>query len=102
MIEKILYYYASRWLREIFGIRLAPRQQYQQDYLQSPRWLVLRYLRRSMDGYRCQRCGAWRNLQTHHMSYKHRGGNFLLELMDLQTLCAHCHSQEPRNPDKGE
>jgi 5-methylcytosine-specific restriction endonuclease McrA len=94
MLEKILYYYASRWLREMFNIRLAPRQAYQQDYLQSPRWLALRHFRRSMDGYRCQRCGAFRNLQTHHKSYKHRGqpgiSGFVLELFDLQTLCGHC------------
>ena len=106
MIKRIAHYYAARWLRDVFGIHLTPRQAYQQDYLQSPRWRLLRHLARVRDGWRCRECGSYRRLQTHHTSYVHRGepgvSGFLFELMTIETLCADCHKQQPRNPDKGE
>lgn len=103
MLKNIFYYFATKALRDMLNIRLAPRQQYNQEYLQSPRWMALRYLRRTMDGWRCRRCGSRKRLQTHHTTYQHRGApgidGFIEELLSLKTLCNRCHSLEPRNPD---
>lgn len=103
MIKNILYYFATKVLRDILNIRLSPRQQYSQEYLLSPRWMALRYLRRTLDGWQCQRCGRMKSLQTHHTTYKFRGApglsGFVAELFSLKTLCNRCHALEPRNPD---
>ena len=64
-------------------------------YLQSPRWRLLRSLRRRLDGGRCRVCFTRYRLETHHRSYRNRGApgplGFLAELRDLITLCADCH-----------
>lgn len=65
-------------------------------YLQSPRWRLLRWLRRRLDGGRCRVCFTRRRLETHHCSYRHRGAGgpvgFVSELRDTITLCAGCHA----------
>ena len=65
-------------------------------YLQSPRWRLLRSIRRRLDGGRCRVCGGRRHLETHHRSYRHRGApgllGFVAELRDTITLCAECHA----------
>jgi 5-methylcytosine-specific restriction endonuclease McrA len=44
------------------------------------------------DGWRCQWCGAPRNLQVHHRKYRSRLGDDTAE--NLITLCADCHRAE--------
>lgn len=61
-------------------------------YLASPRWRLLRWLRRKVDGGRCVLCNSSVQLQTHHRSYKHKGGNLIGELRDIVTLCKAHHA----------
>jgi 5-methylcytosine-specific restriction endonuclease McrA len=46
-----------------------------------------RVLRR--DGWRCQSCGAMRNLEVHHQEFRSRSGDDSEE--NLITLCTACH-----------
>ena len=59
-------------------------------YLNSPSWRITRNhaLRRAQ--YRCERCGASRNLQVHHKSYERLGREWD---QDLEVLCEGCHDQ---------
>ena len=57
---------------------------------QAYRRLLKRVLQR--DGWRCQKCGALRDLQVHHRRYRSQQGND--SLANLVTLCAYCHMQE--------
>ncbi len=41
------------------------------------------------DGWRCQSCGALRDLQVHHLQFRSRLGAD--RLRNLITLCARCH-----------
>ena len=56
-------------------------------YLRSPRWRILRALRRWLDGGRCRVCNSRVQLETHHRTYRHKGGSFIGELRDTITLC---------------
>ena len=62
------------------------------EYLQSPRWRLLRAIRRRLDGNRCRVCFASERLEVHHRSYRNRGRGFIGELRDTITLCRRCHS----------
>lgn len=42
------------------------------------------------DGWRCQQCGALKNLQVHHIRSRGRLGND--EESNLITLCTDCHT----------
>lgn len=44
------------------------------------------------DGWRCQNCGALKDLQVHHRKYRSRLGDDSLN--NLVTLCAYCHMEE--------
>jgi len=74
-------------------------------YLQSPRWRLLRWLRRRLDGGRCRVCFGRRHLETHHRSYRHRGEagpvGFVAELRDTITLCADCHAAAHERDRRG-
>ena len=41
------------------------------------------------DGWRCQACGAMRNLEVHHQRFRSQSGADAEE--NLITLCASCH-----------
>lgn len=43
------------------------------------------------DGWRCQECGAMKELQVHHITPRSRLGPDAME--NLITLCAGCHGQ---------
>jgi len=66
-------------------------QRQYQTYLRSPRWRLLRWLRKWMDGNRCRMCGTRSRLEVHHRDYTHRGKSFFGELMDTTTVCRNCH-----------
>jgi len=68
----------------------ATQQKYA-EYLRSPRWRLLRTVRRVIDGQRCRTCYSRDHLQVHHASYAHRGRGFFGELRDTITLCDECH-----------
>ncbi len=58
------------------------------DYLESPEWKEKRrkVLLRANDI--CEGCGDKKATEIHHLSYKHKGKEFLFELV---ALCQHCH-----------
>ncbi len=57
-------------------------------YLASEDWQRMRkaVLRRA--GYRCERCGAAKPLDVHHLSYERFGHE---DMTDLRALCRDCH-----------
>ena len=79
------------------GQTLTAGQRRYRDYLRSPRWHVLRWLRKVLDLGACQDCLPHgritrRRLEVHHVTYRNKGGAFFAELGDLVTLCADCHA----------
>lgn len=103
LAKRFVYARLVQGARQVTGIRVHYRAQYQ-DYLQSPRWYILRSLRLLIDGNRCthrvnlRRCNRTTSLQVHHTSYAHKGepgiGGLLAELIDLRTLCDYHHTKE--------
>ena len=96
MIEQVV----KRWifargvefLRDFMGIPLPYYRQQYREYLQGPRWLILRTLRLHFDGHRCVDCGSDGRLQVHHQSYRNKGDGWGIgEFFDLRTVCASCH-----------
>ncbi len=99
LIRHWLYVWSIGQLRQWLGIKVHYKAQYQ-DYLLSPRWLMLRYLRFAMDRFTCRHPGCHKHttLQCHHRNYHYKGKrgakNFLLELLSLETLCDEHHTQD--------
>ena len=76
---------------------LTARQAQYREYLRSPRWRILRWLRKVRDGGVCRDCLRVgrinrRHLQVHHTTYVNNGGAFWREFGDLITLCDSCHA----------
>lgn len=71
---------------------MTERQKEYLVYLESPHWKALRGEALKRDGDKCTRCGSKRILQVHHMIYRTRFEDSLLE--DLITLCKECHQAE--------
>jgi 5-methylcytosine-specific restriction endonuclease McrA len=68
------------------------------DYLRSPRWRLVRWLRKFIDLGVCQDCLRVgrinrRGLQVHHESYRNRGGSLEGEVADCVSLCDACHAR---------
>ena len=59
------------------------------EYMRSEDWKKLKRQRMLMDGDMCQHCGTGKNLQVHHLTYRHLGQPE--EIDDLRTLCQECH-----------
>jgi 5-methylcytosine-specific restriction endonuclease McrA len=64
-----------------------PRRRLDPDNYRALRKQVL-----ARDGWRCQWCGALKNLQVHHKKSRSRLGGDTAE--NLITLCAECHRTE--------
>lgn len=80
--------YASNFVSPLTSGQIAYRA-----YLQSWRWrFILRPVRVWFDGGKCRLCNSAEFLEVHHRSYTHCGGNFLLEFLDLTTVCHADHS----------
>lgn len=76
-----------------FVSALTPGQIAYRKYLQSWRWRwLLRPVRVWFDGGKCRLCNSAEYLEVHHRSYKHLGGNVLLEFFDLTTVCHADHT----------
>lgn len=61
------------------------------EFLKSPEWRETRRLALQRVGHRCQKCGATKRLQVHHLTYLRRGAE---DLDDLEVLCRGCHEAE--------
>jgi 5-methylcytosine-specific restriction endonuclease McrA len=66
------------------GRQRRPRIKLSPDQYASMRNLVL-----ERDGWRCQKCGTFYNLQVHHLQPRSKLGSDALA--NLMTLCADCH-----------
>lgn len=76
---------------------MTERQKEYLAYLESPHWKALRGEALKRDGNKCTRCGSGIILQVHHMIYRTRFEDSLVE--DLITLCKECHQAEHgKNP----
>lgn len=77
---------------------------YDNVYLKSKRWTKLRRRKLKEQDFKCNRCGAIKPLQVHHVDYKNV---FDVTLSDLEVLCVPCHAKEHgsdfvyKEPDKG-
>ena len=60
------------------------------EYLHSPEWWELRERVITRAGGRCEGCGKWQAQHVHHLTYAHRGCEFLFELV---ALCRDCHDR---------
>lgn len=70
--------------------RTASRDFYQ-AYLNSPDWRRQRNRALQRAFFQCQRCGARRGLEVHHLSYDRLGAELDA---DLEVLCRDCHVGE--------
>jgi 5-methylcytosine-specific restriction endonuclease McrA len=69
----------------------ALRQKQPRLKLNLEEYTVVRNLVLKRDGWRCQECGAMKNLQIHHMKRRSQLGDDLMS--NLITLCASCHGK---------
>lgn len=60
------------------------------EYLKSETWKAKRRLLFQERGRKCEKCGAGKNLNVHHLSYEHFKDE---PLSDLQILCRLCHKE---------
>ena len=60
-------------------------------YLRTAHWRQVRVAALQQAKYRCAKCGTGKQLQTHHLSYKHLGEEQRYP-QDLQVLCRTCHA----------
>lgn len=72
---------------EHFGEKRASNQQEYNEYLKSPHWQKLRESILQRDNYECQICFNPAE-QVHHLTYQHRGEEYIFELV---SLCEACH-----------
>lgn len=61
------------------------------EYILSEEWQKLRRKRLQLDGYVCRECGTGKNLQVHHITYRHLRQPE--EINDLVSLCRTCHER---------
>lgn len=58
------------------------------EYIKSKEWQETRQRIFKRDNYKCQKCGAAKNLSVHHITYENLGEE---KDADLVTLCESCH-----------
>jgi len=58
-------------------------------YMQSNKWLALKYQRLSIANNGCETCGLTTSLQLHHITYTNLGDE---NINDLRIQCNTCHS----------
>lgn len=93
LIRRWLYSMMVSTAQDITGFKPHYKSQYGQ-YLQGPRWFIIRNLRLWWDGWSCVDCGARYPLQVHHTSYRNKGkGAGFGEWWDCVTVCDDCHGR---------
>lgn len=73
-------------------VNQTARQKSYREYLRGEHWKALRELALKRDRGVCSCCGGTDRLQVHHLKYRGRPEETLLE--DLETLCRGCHRRE--------
>ena len=63
-----------------------------EDFLKTPYWKAISGYIKERDLNRCEKCGAQKRLQVHHLSYQHHGDE-LHNMNELVTLCRKCHKE---------
>lgn len=58
------------------------------NYIKSDKWHWIREEKFKKAGYKCEICGAVKNLDVHHVTYKRLGRE---KMSDLAVLCRKCH-----------
>lgn len=71
---------------------MTKRQEAYRKYLKTAHWEDLRTRAIKRDGSRCRRCNSSTRLQVHHLCYRGRYEDTVLE--DLETICRECHRKE--------
>lgn len=83
-----------RYKQEIKASGLTQKLWYRTIYLHSDHWKCLRQKKLEADGKFCQirgeNCLGSKNLDVHHVAYKHI---YDVELSDLQVVCRNCHER---------
>lgn len=64
-------------------------------YLKSPAWQKKRNARLVFDDFTCQKCGAKKDLDVHHLTYRSIYDENVCR--DLVTLCRKCHEEVEQN-----
>lgn len=68
------------------------------EYLKSEKWKKKRFMAFTHYGKKCDKCGATKRLDVHHLTYARFGKELL---SDLQILCRTCHDEvhkiKPKN-----
>ena len=65
---------------------------YKQQLLDE-RWKKKRKLVLEYKGYKCEKCGATKNLHIHHKRYLYGKYAWEYKMKDLLVLCANCHEK---------
>ena len=73
------------------AVRLRRRRAEYDAYMQSLVWAGIRRRRLERSHYRCEKCGATKRLEVHHLTYERFGGGETMA--DLQVLCERCHDK---------
>ena len=76
----------AEWLKQE-----VKKDRYDQ-FMASVEWWIIRDLKLSIAGYRCEQCNAEGPiLDVHHLTYERFGGDE--RMTDLHVLCRPCHNQ---------
>jgi 5-methylcytosine-specific restriction endonuclease McrA len=71
---------------------MNPKKEKYAELLLSDKWMEKRLRVFKRDGYRCQKCGANKNLNCHHTYYTSGKKPWEYPLSALLTLCKECHT----------
>jgi 5-methylcytosine-specific restriction endonuclease McrA len=71
---------------------MNPKKEKYAELLLSDKWMEKRLRVFKRDGYRCQKCGANKNLNCHHTYYTAGKKPWEYPLSALLTLCKECHT----------
>jgi hypothetical protein len=105
LLRRWIYVTGVRMVRSMTGVKPHYKAVYAHDYMQSPRWYLMRQIRLRIDGHRCKaivypedgqpyRCRMRMTLQIHHRTYRNKGKSFIGELFDCETRCDAHHSRD--------
>ena len=70
-------------------LRDAYRRSEYNRYMRSDTWAAIRAAKLACSSHKCEKCGARKELDAHHLTYVRFGGSE--RMTDLQVLCRSCH-----------